>query len=192
MIIMCIPRYSQTSLIRSFFIRIPRHLEENRLLPIYSLCHAYIQYVCSIIRFPRLSGYFRGKRMCAAKQGLTVTGGNKTMLPLPGYVLCVLPCLAVCVTQQCCLTAAACYQVTSWSLLFWSGCVASCHPAGQVLHTVTQHSSLTGLRNCTAVSLTEVTALLSDLPNCTAGSLFSWPCSCAIIGVFLNRVTVAM
>ena len=65
---------------------------------LYCICHAYIQYVCSIIRFPRLSGYFRGKRMCAAKQGLTVTGGNKTMLPLPGYVLCVLPCLAVCVT----------------------------------------------------------------------------------------------
>ena len=50
--------YSQTSLIRSSFIRIPRHPVENRWLPIYSICHAYIQYVCSIIRFPRLSGYF--------------------------------------------------------------------------------------------------------------------------------------
>ena len=50
--------YSQTSLIRSSFIRIPRHPEENRWLPIYSICHAYIQYVCLIIRFPRLSGYF--------------------------------------------------------------------------------------------------------------------------------------
>ena len=64
--------YSQTSLIRSSLIRIPRHLEENRWLPIYSICHAYIQYVCSIIRFPRPSGYFRGKRMCAAMRGLTV------------------------------------------------------------------------------------------------------------------------
>ena len=40
-------QYSQTSLIRSSFIRIPRHPEENRWLPIYSICHAYIQYVCS-------------------------------------------------------------------------------------------------------------------------------------------------
>ena len=45
-----------TSLIRSSFIRIPRHPEENRWLPIYSICHAYIQYVWSIIRFPRLPG----------------------------------------------------------------------------------------------------------------------------------------
>ena len=43
-----------TSLIRSSFIRIPRHPEENRWLPIYSICHAYIQYVWLIIRFPRL------------------------------------------------------------------------------------------------------------------------------------------
>ena len=59
--------YSQTS-----FIRIPRHPEENHSLPIYSIWHAYIQYVCSIIRFPRLSGYFCGKRMCAVMRGLAV------------------------------------------------------------------------------------------------------------------------
>ena len=79
--------YSQTSLIRSSFIRssfirssfirssfiwIPRHPEENCWLPIYSICHAHIQCVCSIIRFPRLSGYFSGKRLCAVKRGLTV------------------------------------------------------------------------------------------------------------------------
>ena len=46
--------------------------EENRWLPIYSIWHAYIQFVCSIIRFPRLSGYFCGKRMCAVERGLTV------------------------------------------------------------------------------------------------------------------------
>ena len=33
--------YSQTSIIRSSFIRIPRHPEENRWLPIYSSCSAY-------------------------------------------------------------------------------------------------------------------------------------------------------
>ena len=38
----------------------------------YSICHAYIQYVCSIIPFPRLSGYICGKRMCAVMRGLTV------------------------------------------------------------------------------------------------------------------------
>ena len=27
---------------------------------------------CSVIRFPRLSGHFCGKRMCAVKRGLTV------------------------------------------------------------------------------------------------------------------------
>ena len=64
--------YSQTSLIRSSFIRIPRHPEENSWLQMYSICHAYIQYVCSIIRFPRLSGYFCEKRMCAVMRGLTV------------------------------------------------------------------------------------------------------------------------
>ena len=46
--------------------------EENRGLPIYSICHAYIQYACSVIWFPRPSGYFCGKRMCAVKRGLTV------------------------------------------------------------------------------------------------------------------------
>ena len=51
-------QYSQTSLIRSAFIRIPRHPVENRWSPIYTICHAHIQYVCSIVRFPRLSGYF--------------------------------------------------------------------------------------------------------------------------------------
>ena len=64
--------YSQTSLIRSSFIRIPRHKDENRWLPIYSICRAYIQYVCSIIRFPLLSGYFCEKRTCAVMRGLTV------------------------------------------------------------------------------------------------------------------------
>ena len=54
----CRSGYSQTSLIRSSFIRIPRHPEENRWLPIYGICHAHIQYVYSIIRSPRLSGYF--------------------------------------------------------------------------------------------------------------------------------------
>ena len=54
------------------FIRIPCHPEENCWLPIYSICHAYIQYVCSIIRFPRLSGYICRKRMCAVKRGLTI------------------------------------------------------------------------------------------------------------------------
>ena len=56
--------YSQTSLIRSSFIRIPRQPGENRWSPIYSICHAYIQYVCSIIRFPRLSGYFFVENGC--------------------------------------------------------------------------------------------------------------------------------
>ena len=51
--------YSQTSLIRSSFIRIPRHPDENHWLPICSIYHACIQYVCSIIRFPRL--YFLSK-----------------------------------------------------------------------------------------------------------------------------------
>ena len=63
---------SQTSLIRSSFIRIPRHPEENHWLPINSICHAYMQYVCSIIRFPRLSGCCCGKRMCTVMRGLTV------------------------------------------------------------------------------------------------------------------------
>ena len=49
-------KYSKTSLIRSSFIRIPRHPDENRWLPIYSICHAYIQ--TQYIRFPHLSGYF--------------------------------------------------------------------------------------------------------------------------------------
>ena len=66
------PLYGRTSLIRSSFIRILHHPEESRWLPIYSICHAYIQYVCSIIRFPRLSGYLCEKRMCAVKRGLTV------------------------------------------------------------------------------------------------------------------------
>ena len=35
-------------------------------------CHMHIQHVCSVIRFPHLSGYFCGKQMCAVKRGLTV------------------------------------------------------------------------------------------------------------------------
>ncbi|XP_065195356.1 WD repeat-containing protein WRAP73-like [Sycon ciliatum] len=44
----------------------------GRWLPIYSLCHAYNTNVYSIIRFPRLSGYFSEKRMCAIMLGLAV------------------------------------------------------------------------------------------------------------------------
>ena len=63
----------RSSVIRSSVIRIPRHPEEYRWLPINSIWLAYIQYVCSIIRFPRLSGYCCGKRMqCAVMQRLTV------------------------------------------------------------------------------------------------------------------------
>ena len=64
--------YSQTSLIRSSFIRIPRHPEENSWLQIYSIRNA------SYITGVRLSGslaypdIFCGKRMCAVKRGLTV------------------------------------------------------------------------------------------------------------------------
>ena len=72
--------YSQTSFIRSSFMWIPRHPEENRWLLIYSIRHAYIQYVCSIIRLPRLSGYFCGKRMCAVKRGLAVLRSPRRML----------------------------------------------------------------------------------------------------------------
>ena len=36
-------------------------------------CHMHIQYVCSVIRLPRLSGCFCGKQMCAVKRGLTVS-----------------------------------------------------------------------------------------------------------------------
>ena len=35
-------------------------------------CHMHMQYVCSVIRLPRLSGYFGGKQMCAVMRGLTV------------------------------------------------------------------------------------------------------------------------
>ena len=63
--------------------RIRRHQEEiagYRFTAYVNVMHTlYIQItmihyhdVCSIIRFPRLSGYFCGKRMCAAKRGLTV------------------------------------------------------------------------------------------------------------------------
>ena len=34
------------AMLRSFFIRIPRHPEENRWLLIYSRYHAYTQYDC--------------------------------------------------------------------------------------------------------------------------------------------------
>ena len=38
-----------------------------------------IHTVCSIIRFPRLSGYFCGKRMCAVMQGLTVIVSSRVV-----------------------------------------------------------------------------------------------------------------
>ena len=63
--------YSQTSLIQSSFIRIPRHPEENRWLPIYNICHANIQ-LC-VFDYLVLSGIriFLWKRMCAVMRGLT-------------------------------------------------------------------------------------------------------------------------
>ena len=69
------------------FFRIPRHPEENHWLPIYSICHAYIQYVCPIIWFPRLSGYFCGKPLCAVKRGLTVASRTEYNSTLPDNVL---------------------------------------------------------------------------------------------------------
>ena len=85
-------QYSQTSLIRSSVIRIPRHSAENRWLPIYSICHAYIQCVCVCVSdYPvpqpirmffcgkgicvfcgKGMCVFCGKGMCAVKRGLTV------------------------------------------------------------------------------------------------------------------------
>ena len=64
--------YSQTSLIRSPFIQIPRRPEENSWLQIYSIRDASNITVCSVIRLPRLSLYFSGKRMCAVKRGISV------------------------------------------------------------------------------------------------------------------------
>ena len=70
-------KYSQTSLIRSSFIQIPRHPEENPTVgyrfTAYAM-HTYIQYGCSIIRFPRQPDifFFGEKRMCAVMRGLTV------------------------------------------------------------------------------------------------------------------------
>ena len=66
-------KYSQTLLMWFSFIRIPRHLEENHWLQIYTICHAYIQ-VC-VFDYPVLSPiriFFCGKQMCAVKRGLTV------------------------------------------------------------------------------------------------------------------------
>ena len=62
--------YSQTSRIRSNLSGSPPS-GKNRWLPIYSICHAYIQYVCSIISlaYPDM---FCGKRMYADMGGLTV------------------------------------------------------------------------------------------------------------------------
>ena len=62
-------QYSQTSLVRSSFIPIPRHSAENLWLPIYSICHEYIHVcvcvcVCPIIRFPSLSGCFFVEKGC--------------------------------------------------------------------------------------------------------------------------------
>ena len=70
-VVIFIPQIENVQVPRDF-AQCPRHPEENRWLPIYSLCRAYMQYVCSIILFPRLSGYFCGERTCAVKRGLTV------------------------------------------------------------------------------------------------------------------------
>ena len=65
-------RYGQTSFIRSYFIRIPRHPEENGWLQIHNIRDA------SNITGVRLSGclaypdIFCGKRMCAVEWSLTV------------------------------------------------------------------------------------------------------------------------
>ena len=67
-------------------------------------CHMHIQHVCLVIRFPRLSGYFCGKQMCAVKRGLTVH-----------VCVFVCPCVYVCARMYVLVT-----HVTA--------CVRSHHP----------------------------------------------------------------
>ena len=60
----CIVKPRLSGRLLSGFFDIRKKTVDYRLT---ALCHAYIQYVRSIIEFPSLSGYICGKRTCAVK-----------------------------------------------------------------------------------------------------------------------------